>query len=449
MNLGDNVLEIKVKEKSNTLFNQRMNDMSTFWSRNSEEKRQFLLGTSLLMDGNLHLGIELYNRTELTFNKRYNILSAYKLFNQLDKYHTFKTELMNHHEEDFHRIESKTHNKKIAYFLAYLGNTGAMKMLLLHKEWLEEAGYSVDFYVPYSTKGLKYASTLFSKEIQVHTYCADKDLRKISSKYDIAFAPHWDHLYPLQQYFKKVFYFSQGDYDIFSEEPNVIKIMQQAYWMPTHIFTVSSFLKEHIQRKTFREPLIIPCGIDTNHFKPGDKFKKKTILVVGSATIQQKKIAEVLSHMLLLKRQHDMDIIWVNPMDNPETLEGIRVINNPEKDELAELYKKSHIFVSGSEIESFSLPPLEAMASGTAVVAADNGGILEYGVHDENVLLFKPNNWDDMNRYVTELLVNEDKRNQLAASGITTAQKYQSYRIKEQFIQYVNQCMSSTFFYQP
>ncbi|BBG23184.1 D-inositol-3-phosphate glycosyltransferase [Sulfuracidifex tepidarius] len=91
---------------------------------------------------------------------------------------------------------------------------------------------------------------------------------------------------------------------------------------------------------------------------------------------------------------------------------------------MAEIYRASKVFLYTSKLEAFPLPPLEAMASGTAVVSTDNIGIREYGLHRYNCLLDTQHNEINLSRYTLELLNNEDFRLKLVRNGLSTVQKY-------------------------
>lgn len=437
------MIEKLVKNKSTSLFIQRVKDAESFWNRISGEKKNLLLGNSLLLDGNIERAITYLDNTPSNFQTKYNLMNAYKRTGNVEQFEELKEELMDNYLNQYESNISKTLNKKVAFFLSYLGNTGAMKVLLLHKKWLEELGYEVTLFVPYPDKNKVLSYNLFNQELKLTTYSSDKELRKIASKYDIAYAPHWDHLFPLHQYFKKVFFFTQGDYDIFSEETNVINLLKMFYSFPVDMFTVSKFLASHVSRKHLRDIQVIPCGIDLKQFNPGDKFVEKTVLVVGTAAVQQKNISNVLTHLLLLKQRLKFNIVWINPQDNIKEVRDIIVVNDPDPETLAMYYRKSHLYVSGSEIESFSLPPLEAMASGTAVVSANNGGVLQYGLDGYNLCLFEPKDWSKMINLVEELLTNDSKREVLSSNGINTAQEYDVEKVKIKFQEYITESTNS------
>ncbi|MCP8968858.1 glycosyltransferase family 4 protein [Ectobacillus ponti] len=424
--------------QAKVLFQQRMQEAASFWFSLMPEESHHLIGTAMLMDGQIERGMALYSQLPPSLHRNCNVNSAYRLAGVDNACgQTGECRMDTSGGQPF--------RKKAAMFLAYLGNTGAVRMLLTHKRWLEEDGFQVDLFFP-SVNREKLAYKLFGQDLIIQTYQTDADMPQIASEYDIAFAPHWDYLFPLYRNFRKVFYFTQGDYDVFSEDEQGIQTLQNFYLLPVHIFTVSRFLQQHVLRKQHRNPPIIPCGIDLDLFQPGEKFEQTTVLVVGNAGAKQKHIVDVLANVRVLQQRYDFQIVWINPSPQPNELNGITVVCNPDAQTLAAYFRKSHIFVSGSEIESFSLPPLEAMASGTAVVAADNGGILEYARHGENALLFELNNWSQMNQYIEFLLRDIEARTHLERSGIQTAAAFAMGKIRNRFLAYVERCLSVPFF---
>lgn len=86
----------------------------------------------------------------------------------------------------------------------------------------------------------------------------------------------------------------------------------------------------------------------------------------------------------------------------------------PKNDfEIADFFRKSDIFISTSLWEGFSLPPLEAMNCGSAILSSDSGGIREYAINNFNSLLYKPGELDEFKIKLIELIENTQLRNQI------------------------------------
>lgn len=82
---------------------------------------------------------------------------------------------------------------------------------------------------------------------------------------------------------------------------------------------------------------------------------------------------------------------------------------------MSELYRESDILISGSVYESFSMPPMEAFASGTAVASTDNGGIRVYAKPGENILLAEQGNFFDLYTAIEYLIRYPEIRNKLGS----------------------------------
>jgi glycosyltransferase involved in cell wall biosynthesis len=92
--------------------------------------------------------------------------------------------------------------------------------------------------------------------------------------------------------------------------------------------------------------------------------------------------------------------------------------------DLLKLYNDSAIFVLPSLVEGMSLPPLEAMSCGCAVVVTDNGGTNEYIVDGFNGLVCPIKDSNCLSDKVVYLLNNKQKMLELIKNSAETARKY-------------------------
>jgi glycosyltransferase involved in cell wall biosynthesis len=89
---------------------------------------------------------------------------------------------------------------------------------------------------------------------------------------------------------------------------------------------------------------------------------------------------------------------------------------------LAKLYRCSVAFVYPSLYEGFGIPPLEAMACGTAVVAADSSSIPE--VVGDAGILFQPKAVGDLADILLNLLDSPNERDRLIAKGFDRHKRF-------------------------
>ena len=107
---------------------------------------------------------------------------------------------------------------------------------------------------------------------------------------------------------------------------------------------------------------------------------------------------------------------------HPKSVERVHLLNYVNEDDLPVLYQAALAFVYPSLMEGFGLPVLEAMASATPVVVskveplASMVGEAGWLVHPEDI--------DDWQSALSELIANCDKRKTLAAAGRIRATGY-------------------------
>ena len=92
-------------------------------------------------------------------------------------------------------------------------------------------------------------------------------------------------------------------------------------------------------------------------------------------------------------------------------------------DDLAAAYASADLFFMPSTTETLGFVVLEAMSSGTPVVAARAGGPLDLIIDGENGLLYEPNDPAEAIRQVGKLLRNPSQRRHLGAQGRKSAER--------------------------
>lgn len=102
-------------------------------------------------------------------------------------------------------------------------------------------------------------------------------------------------------------------------------------------------------------------------------------------------------------------------------------------DNIAELFCALDVFVSASHTESFGLAIVEAMAAGTAVVATATEGAQEIVEDGKTGILVPVRGIDQMAEEITDLLVNQSKRQEIAnAAGADVRGRFSLDRMVEE-----------------
>lgn len=175
---------------------------------------------------------------------------------------------------------------------------------------------------------------------------------------------------------------------------------------------------------------VIFNGVDTAAFHPGPtKEAVPTILFVG--TYRNRKRGKMLMEAFertirpALPDAH----LWMVCGDAPPA-PGVTVFGRIPLHELADLYRRAWVFCLPSSYEGFGVPYIEAMASGTPVVATPNVGAVEVLANGQFGILAEP---DRLGDELVRLLRSPARREQLTANGLRRAQDFAWDRVAEQY----------------
>lgn len=163
---------------------------------------------------------------------------------------------------------------------------------------------------------------------------------------------------------------------------------------------------------------VIPNGIDTKYFSPYGNENKNGKIVLSVSRITEQKGVEFLPGFALdvINEMPHVKFLIVgegpilNKIKNnrkalsiPDNLEFLGFIS---RDEILKLYRQSDVFISTSIYEPFGLVNLEAMATGTPVVAFSIGGIKEVVRNNIDGFLIPPWNNDLFSESIIKILSN-------------------------------------------
>jgi glycosyltransferase involved in cell wall biosynthesis len=187
--------------------------------------------------------------------------------------------------------------------------------------------------------------------------------------------------------------------------------------------------------------VVIGRGIDTRVFSAAGRAKRAPSKPIQIGAIGRS--GAVKGHADFVAATSglpgvEVRIVLVDPVALPSS---VKVQTVPSQDEqgMAEFYRACDIFVFSSLSEGFPAPPLEAMASGCAVVTTDCGGVREYAQHEGNALVVPPGNAVALRAAVQRLCDDERLRERLSERGMATAQEFDRARMLQRFSAVVRQ----------
>jgi glycosyltransferase involved in cell wall biosynthesis len=173
---------------------------------------------------------------------------------------------------------------------------------------------------------------------------------------------------------------------------------------------------------------VVPLGVDTERFKPADDRVSGRIIAIASADVPLKGISHLLHAVARLRVERNLDVQLVSKLEPNGPTEkliaelGISDIvtasSGLSDDELAGLLASAEVACIPSLYEGFSLPAVEAMASGTPIVASRAGALPEVlGADGDCARLVAPADVDELTRVLGELLDSPTQRHRLGAAG--------------------------------
>jgi glycosyltransferase involved in cell wall biosynthesis len=174
---------------------------------------------------------------------------------------------------------------------------------------------------------------------------------------------------------------------------------------------------------------VVPLGVDTSVFMPSTRPRiPGRIIAIASADRPLKGVGHLLQAMAKLRTEHDLELQLVAKLEPNGLTEkliaelGISDIVHTSSGlsdaELARLFASAEIACIPSLYEGFSLPAVEAMASGTPVVASRAGALPEVlGPDGGCARLVPPGDTVELIRVLAELLTSPDQRRRLGVTG--------------------------------
>ena len=175
---------------------------------------------------------------------------------------------------------------------------------------------------------------------------------------------------------------------------------------------------------------VVPVGVDPEVFRPYDDAKPipGRIMVTSSSDVPMKGLAPLLEAIAKLRTERELELVVIGrPQPGgrvAKTLERlglediVTTVSGVSDEELARLYGEAEVAVVPSLYEGFSLPAIEAMSCGVAVVATTGGALPEVvGKDGETGLLVTPDDPEALAAAIRRLLDDAELRVRIGAAG--------------------------------
>ncbi|MCQ2795299.1 MAG: glycosyltransferase [Bacilli bacterium] len=192
--------------------------------------------------------------------------------------------------------------------------------------------------------------------------------------------------------------------------------------------TISKWCASWLQETYGIKPKYIPNGIEEKLFlapkiRNFNKNEKIKILIEGSCDDYYKNVDEAFRIANKLDR-NKYEIWYMNYRGTTKKWYHIdNFLPRISFDSVNQIYKKCHILLKTSILESFSYPPLEMMATGGFCVIRKNEGNIEYLKNKYNCLTYDENDLSTAIIAIEKIVNDASLRKRLYKNGIQTARE--------------------------
>jgi GT2 family glycosyltransferase/glycosyltransferase involved in cell wall biosynthesis len=320
---------------------------------------------------------------------------------------------------------------RIAYVTEGTGIGGGHRDIFEHLNRLLDRGHEVALYT------LGEAPEWFELRVPVHSFefydelieaLAGVDAIKIATWWNTA-APVWraSVLHGIPAYFVQ-----DIETSYYPDDESARHAVLDSYRPEFRYMTISSWNRERL-RELGLDAELIPPGIDLDTFKPlpGNERKPATVLALGRTNPLKNLPLTIDAWRALgerpgpgqLGREQLPELCMFGIEPELASEPGMRYVESPSDEDVNKLFNEATVFVQTSTHEGFCLPPLEAMATGGAVVCTDAHGNRDFCVDGENCLMPEPDR-DAVTAALARVLADPQLRERLGRAGEETAKHY-------------------------
>lgn len=315
---------------------------------------------------------------------------------------------------------------RIAYVTEGTGVGGGHRDIFEHLNRLRERGHEVALYT------LGEQPDWFELHAPVHSFEYYEELVEALAPLEaIKVATWWNTAAPVWQasvlHGIPVYFVQDIETSYYPDDERTRHAVIDSYRPEFHYMTISAWNRERL-RELGLDAELIPPGIDLETFRPLPDGTRRDdmVLALGRSNPLKNLPLTIDAWRALaggpeLAGAPELCLFGIEPglANDP----GMRHVQSPSDEQVNELFNEATVFVQTSTHEGFALPPLEAMATGCAVVCTDAHGNRDFCVDGENCLMPAPER-DAVADALARLLADPALRERLGRAGIETAQDY-------------------------
>lgn len=198
--------------------------------------------------------------------------------------------------------------------------------------------------------------------------------------------------------------------------------------------------EEGARRLGIRVDKLIYGGIDLDFFRPQEAPRPEqplTVTLYCDPNLQKGRDAGVEALRLVKKRFPEIRIGSLGIVTPEQARHFDRNYGYLHREEYARALRESDIFLYPSLYDGFPAPPLQAMASGAALVTTEVEGVGSYAEDGVNCLLCRPGDIDGMAGQVTRLIQDTALRETLRRNAPQAAERFSIERSAADLLEFL------------
>ena len=185
---------------------------------------------------------------------------------------------------------------------------------------------------------------------------------------------------------------------------------------------------------------LVPVGVDQELFSPKPSVQRKPghMITTASADVALKGLSYLLEALAKLRTEREVHLTIIGKPREGANADLIRSlgledcithVSGVTDERIVELYAEAELAVVPSLYEGFSLPAIEAMATGTCLVATTGGALPEVtGVDNDTVLSCPAGDAEALAAAIRRGLDSKELRDRIGAAGRTRVVERWSWR---------------------
>jgi GT2 family glycosyltransferase len=307
---------------------------------------------------------------------------------------------------------------RVVYVTEDTGVGGGHRDIFEHLNRLAARGHDARLF------SLGEAPDWFPLDVPTHTFEDYDELARELDEHDaIKVATWWNTASPVWLASMRrgipVFFVQDIETSYYPDDPEMQAHVMGSYRHEFHYMTISGWNRERLAELGLTAAMV-PPGIDLDTFKPLPAVARRDdmLLALGRTNPLKNLPLTIDAWNALGERRPELVMFGIEPHLGPA--HGATYVERPSDEGVNELFNQATVFVQTSTHEGFCLPPLEAMATGGAVVCTDAHGNRDFCVDGTNCLIPDPT-VESVSGAIGRLLADRGLRERLGAAGIQTA----------------------------